>query len=150
MITWSPGVTLADIEKIVITKALAYFSGNKTKASEALGIASKTLYNKLKEYEEFKDDREVHPEIPEKVVDLAVPGSMPASGLYGYQSSTPLNDQIDEEYQQHPRKTLSEAVDESIARGKAEKLLQENVVVQAVAKEKNEEKRTAPNKRKSK
>ena len=41
---------LEEIEKGNIIKALSYFEGNKTKASKALGISIKTLYNKLNKY----------------------------------------------------------------------------------------------------
>lgn len=41
---------LAEIEKRTIEEALARFSGSKPQAAEALGIALKTLYNKLDRY----------------------------------------------------------------------------------------------------
>jgi transcriptional regulator with PAS, ATPase and Fis domain len=47
-------VTLYDLEKHYIIKALNYFDGNKTQAANALGITIKTLYNKLHEYGEFE------------------------------------------------------------------------------------------------
>lgn len=51
---FSPGVTLADLEKKYILAALVHFEGNKTQAAQALGITIKTLYNKLHEYGEFQ------------------------------------------------------------------------------------------------
>ena len=50
---YEPGVTLHELEKRYILKALNHFDGNKTQAANALGITIKTLYNKLHEYGEF-------------------------------------------------------------------------------------------------
>ncbi len=50
---YDPGMTLGELEKRFIIKALNYFEGNKTQAANALGITIKTLYNKLHEYGEF-------------------------------------------------------------------------------------------------
>lgn len=50
---YDPTMTLHDLEKRYILKALGYFEGNKTQAANALGITIKTLYNKLHEYGEF-------------------------------------------------------------------------------------------------
>lgn len=47
-------ITLYELEKRYILKALNYFDGNKTQAANALGITIKTLYNKLHEYGEFE------------------------------------------------------------------------------------------------
>jgi len=51
---YDPAMTLAELEKRFILKALQYFEGNKTQAANALGITIKTLYNKLHEYGEFE------------------------------------------------------------------------------------------------
>lgn len=50
-ITWSPGVTLDDIEEQVIQKALTHFRGNKAQVAAALGISVRTVDNKLDKYE---------------------------------------------------------------------------------------------------
>ncbi len=50
---YDPTMTLHELEKRYILKALSYFEGNKTQAANALGITIKTLYNKLHEYGEF-------------------------------------------------------------------------------------------------
>lgn len=51
---YDPQITLHEIEKRYILKALAHFGGNKTQAANNLGITIKTLYNKLHEYGEFE------------------------------------------------------------------------------------------------
>lgn len=56
---YDPTMTLHELEKRYILKALNYFDGNKTQAANALGITIKTLYNKLHEYGEF-DKYAVH------------------------------------------------------------------------------------------
>lgn len=50
---YDPTLTIHELEKRYIIKALNYFEGNKTQAANALGITIKTLYNKLHEYGEF-------------------------------------------------------------------------------------------------
>lgn len=56
---YDPTLTLHELERRYILKALNYFDGNKTQAANALGITIKTLYNKLHEYGEF-DKYAVH------------------------------------------------------------------------------------------
>jgi two-component system response regulator HydG len=51
---YDPSITLSELEKRYILKALFHFDGNKTQAAQALGITIKTLYNKLHEYGEFE------------------------------------------------------------------------------------------------
>lgn len=53
-ILWSPGLTLEAIEKMVILKALTHFRYNKTVTAQALGIAIRTLDNKLDKYDHDK------------------------------------------------------------------------------------------------
>lgn len=48
---WQPGMTLAQLEKEAIYEALKFFNGNKVQTASALGIAHRTLYNKLDVYE---------------------------------------------------------------------------------------------------
>lgn len=59
MIIWSPGVTLAGIEKQVILKAFQFFHGNKTSTSIALGISIRTLEARLEEYKKSDEIQEV-------------------------------------------------------------------------------------------
>lgn len=49
---WSPGQTIELLEKEAIQGALRYHGGNKTRTAEALGIAIRTLDNKLLIYKE--------------------------------------------------------------------------------------------------
>lgn len=51
---YDASITLGELEKRYILKALSHFDGNKTQAAQALGITIKTLYNKLHEYGEFE------------------------------------------------------------------------------------------------
>ncbi|MCX7979069.1 MAG: sigma-54 dependent transcriptional regulator [Bdellovibrionaceae bacterium] len=53
-VEYDPNITVYELEKRYILKALAYFGGNKTQAANALGFTIKTLYNKLHEYGEFE------------------------------------------------------------------------------------------------
>ena len=55
MDAYDPTITIHELEKRYIIKALCHFEGNKTQASNALGITVKTLYNKLHEYGEFEN-----------------------------------------------------------------------------------------------
>ena len=50
-----PTLDLHELESLAIRAALQRFSGNKPKAAAALGIALKTLYNKLNAAEEDKE-----------------------------------------------------------------------------------------------
>lgn len=54
-IVWSPGVTLEAVEEQIIKRALAHYQGNKTVTANVLGIAVRTLDNKLEKY--FEDDQ---------------------------------------------------------------------------------------------
>ncbi len=51
---YDPNISLHELERRYIIKALQFFDGNKTRAAQALGITIKTLYNKLHEYGEFE------------------------------------------------------------------------------------------------
>jgi DNA-binding NtrC family response regulator len=47
-----PGMSIRDVEKNLIEKTLDHFGGNKKRTAEALGISLKTLYNRLRDYED--------------------------------------------------------------------------------------------------
>ncbi|MEO5589513.1 MAG: sigma-54 dependent transcriptional regulator [Gemmatimonadaceae bacterium] len=49
-VTIEPGMTMAEIERIAISAALAKTGGNRRKAADILGIGERTMYRKLKEY----------------------------------------------------------------------------------------------------
>ncbi len=57
-IMWTPGMTLEQIEKDVIQKALEFYRYNKTTTAASLGISSRTLHNKLEIYEKQKAKEE--------------------------------------------------------------------------------------------
>ena len=50
MVNWQIGITLEQLEREVILKALKYFNNNKTHTANALGIAIRTIDNKLEKY----------------------------------------------------------------------------------------------------
>jgi hypothetical protein len=54
-IVWSPGITLADIEKEVIYTCLRYCDNNKTATALALGISVRGLDNKLALYKQQEE-----------------------------------------------------------------------------------------------
>lgn len=62
IITWSPGVTLEDIERQVILRAFRFYRGNKTTTANALGIAIRTLDNKLEKYQSDEKEQEAQNE----------------------------------------------------------------------------------------
>lgn len=47
---WQPGMTLAQVERVVILKAFQFYERNKTKTASALGISIRALYDKLLSY----------------------------------------------------------------------------------------------------
>ena len=47
-----PLTSIAEMEKMMILKALQEYEGNRTRAAEALGISIRTLRNKLRDYRE--------------------------------------------------------------------------------------------------
>ena len=53
-ITYDPGMTLAELNKMYILNALDHFS-SKREAAKSLGITVKTLYNRLHEYGVFSE-----------------------------------------------------------------------------------------------
>lgn len=59
---WSPGVTLEELEKRTILRALRFYNNNKTHTASALGISIRTLQNKLNEYNGIKKQEEENDE----------------------------------------------------------------------------------------
>lgn len=53
---WSPGMSMDDVEKSVIMLALRFHQGNKTQTAQSLGIAYRTLDDKLKKYKEHEEE----------------------------------------------------------------------------------------------
>jgi DNA-binding NtrC family response regulator len=51
IVTITPGMTMAEIERSAIEAALKETRGNRRKAAEMLGIGERTLYRKLREYQ---------------------------------------------------------------------------------------------------
>jgi len=55
-LTWSPGITLDQLERHAIEQAFRFYQGNKTQTARALDIAIRTLEVKLEKYA-FDDER---------------------------------------------------------------------------------------------
>lgn len=55
---WQPGITLKFAEQQIILEALKYFNGHKINTAKALGIAIRTLDNKLAEYKSQENKNE--------------------------------------------------------------------------------------------
>lgn len=49
--SWQPGKTLEQVEKEAILAAYRFYDGNKTHTANSLGIAIRTLDNKLLRYD---------------------------------------------------------------------------------------------------
>lgn len=47
------GMSIRDVEKNLIEKTLEHYDGNKKMTAEALGVSLKTLYNRLREYDDL-------------------------------------------------------------------------------------------------
>ena len=45
-----PGMTVDEVERALIELTLRHTGNNRTRTAEILGISTKTLFNKLKEY----------------------------------------------------------------------------------------------------
>jgi DNA-binding NtrC family response regulator len=50
------GTSIADAERRLIVETLESCDGNRTRTAKILGITAKTLYSKLRRYEEEADD----------------------------------------------------------------------------------------------
>ena len=53
---WQPGRKLEDVEKEVILSAYRFYNENKTRTASSLGIAIRTLDNKLAKYGVTKNE----------------------------------------------------------------------------------------------
>jgi transcriptional regulator with PAS, ATPase and Fis domain len=51
-VTLRPGVTVEDAERLLILMTLKHAGGNRARSAELLGLSVKTLFNKLKQYNE--------------------------------------------------------------------------------------------------
>jgi Bacterial regulatory protein, Fis family len=87
-IQWSPGVSLEAVERQVIQKAFDHFRQNKTATAGALGIAIRTLENKLAKY---ALDDSVWKEANERRKQDANEFLARARGLTPAQNATPAN-----------------------------------------------------------
>lgn len=68
IIQWSPGITLEEVERLIIIKAYEFYGRNKTATANALNISVRTLDTKLEKYDEDERTR-VETERAERVKD---------------------------------------------------------------------------------
>lgn len=61
--TYSPGITLEQIEREAILAALRHFRGNRTATARALGISARTLTTRIKDYKDCGYDVPPPPEL---------------------------------------------------------------------------------------
>jgi transcriptional regulator with GAF, ATPase, and Fis domain len=57
-VVWTPGMKLDTLVEQVIHEALRFYKGNKTQTANALGIATRTLDNRMEKYEAQRLERE--------------------------------------------------------------------------------------------
>jgi two-component system response regulator FlrC len=50
------GMSLAEVEKLLILQTLKSVNGSQKKAAEILGVSTRTLRNKLNEYKQLTSD----------------------------------------------------------------------------------------------
>ena len=60
-ITFAVGTPLAEIERRMLFKTLAFFDNNKARTAEALGVTTKTIYNRLAHYQALARGRDEDP-----------------------------------------------------------------------------------------
>jgi DNA-binding NtrC family response regulator len=51
-VTFRPGITVEEAERQLILMTLRHTDGNRARAADLLGLSVKTLFNKLKQYNE--------------------------------------------------------------------------------------------------
>jgi transcriptional regulator with PAS, ATPase and Fis domain len=56
-ITFAVGTPLEEIERRMLFKTLAFFDNNKARTAEALGVTTKTIYNRLAHYQAQSRDK---------------------------------------------------------------------------------------------
>ena len=50
------GISPEDAERLLISRALKLYKGNRRKAAEALGVSERTLYRKIDQYDLKEDE----------------------------------------------------------------------------------------------
>lgn len=84
LIAWSPGMTVRNVIREVVTRGLAHYR-HKTTTANALGISVRTLSNWLEEWEE--EDR-IAKELDEQQQERDRIFSLRARGIYTAPDST--------------------------------------------------------------
>jgi hypothetical protein len=81
---WVPGITLEEMEKQTILQAYRFYRSNKTQTAQALGIAIRTLDNKLEKYEadgKAREEREAGYEAQRQATLNRMRGIIPTETL---------------------------------------------------------------------
>jgi DNA-binding NtrC family response regulator len=64
-ITFAVGTPLEEIERRMLFKTLAFFDNNKARTAEALGVTTKTIYNRLAHYQaQAREQEDGHGDVP--------------------------------------------------------------------------------------
>lgn len=85
-ISWAPGITLEEVEKQVILKAMEFYRGNKSATARALGIAVRTIDNKLEKYEndgKVQADRDYERRVRQDIFLARQRGNLPTLHVSG-------------------------------------------------------------------
>lgn len=56
-VEWYIGMSLKDLERKAIEKAMEYFGGNKTKVAASLDVSLRTIDNKISLYRKQDEDK---------------------------------------------------------------------------------------------
>lgn len=100
MVIWTPGMTLEQLERQTIMKAIAVYGYNKSAAARALGITYRTIENKMVKYEkddEARKEKEVMDKAKREAQLMRARGLDPTMGTVrvGPKFSDRLNDNED-------------------------------------------------------
>lgn len=90
LVIWSPGISLEQIEKQVILKALSFYHKDKVAVSNSLKISISALENKLAQYEkDAAQEAQVLSEVRSREADF----QLRSRGMPVPQSNAPLSAQ---------------------------------------------------------
>lgn len=81
---WTPGMSIAEVERQIIKEAIVYFRGNKSLISKSLGISIRTLDTRMESIkaEEEAQRFRVEAQTREREIFLERSRGIPASAQY--------------------------------------------------------------------